>query len=107
MAGERVQPSPGSTSVDLNPVFGQGSKAVNQAGNTVSSEMAEISGPGANAWLGLGCGSGRFRRISSIFTSYEEHSSHNNKNAPAESDMSWHPWGTDEGIPFPWYRRGH
>lgn len=66
--------------MDLNPVPGQGSKAVNQAGNTVSSETAAISGPRANAWLGLGCGSGRFWRISSIFTSYKEHSPQNNKN---------------------------
>ena len=79
MAGERAQPSLGSTSMDLNPVPGQGSKAVNQAGNTVSSEMAEISGPRANAWLGLGCGSRRVWRISSTFTSYQEHSPHNNK----------------------------
>lgn len=79
MAGERAQLGPGSTSMDLNPVPGQGSKAVNQAGNTVSSETAEISGPRANAWLGLGCGSRRFWRISSIFTLYQEYSPHNNK----------------------------
>lgn len=89
MAGARVQPSPGSTSMDLNPVPGQGSKAVNGLQNTVSSETAEISGPRANAWLGLGCGS----EVSENFL--HVHFSAKNTHPiiikhSAESDMSWH-----------------